>query len=377
MPISFPLTLKELLELEKTTPEAVEAAILALLQGFGFSVTSWQTAGAPRRIIKGISGPLADSFRKGYQVAAAGYGRLARGKWLDLWVEDRYNLPRNGAGYAVGKITLVDHGGGPFTINPGQHLVGTPDGTKTYSVTGSGTLAADGTLVLDIKAEKPGAKYNVPNGSIRKLLTNLPTVTVSNEAQLPSDTWITTPGADTENDADYFARGTAQWGTLAVATPKQFFVAKIKAAVPSITKVGVKDDNPHGPGSLEFVLANAAGPATSPEVTSAQTALNPMRAVGSSTLTAIAATPYSLVLEGEVTVLSAFLNAAKARVDENLARIVEEHDLGEVLRYAQIIEEIMSPEGVKNVQLVTPTSDVAIGSESALTITNRLTWKAV
>lgn len=371
------LSLKELLELEKTTPEAIEATILGLLQGFGFPVTSWQTASVPRRIIKGISSPLADSFRKGYQVASAGYGRLARGRWLDLWVEDRYNLPRNGASYTIGKLTLVDNGGGPHTVNAGQHIVSTQDGTKTYTVTGSGTIAENGTLVLDIKAEKPGAKYNVPNGSITRLLTSLPTVTVSNDAIAPTDTWITTPGGDVEADADYFARGTSQWGTLAVTTPKQFLEAVVKKAVPTITKVRPEDDNPHGPGSCELVLANAAGPATPAEVAAAQLALDPLRAVGSSTLTAVAAQAYNLTLEGEVRVLSAFLNSAKAKVDENLARLVAEHPLGDVVVYEQLVEEVMSPEGVKKVSFTSPTTDVAIGSLSALTITNKLTWKAV
>lgn len=377
MPVSFPLTLKELLELEKTTPEAIEETILGLLAGFGFPVTSWQTTSAPRRIIKGISSPLADSFRKGYQVASAGYGKLARGKWLDLWVEDRYNLPRNGAEYTVGKVTLTDNGGGPHSVNASQHIVATEDGTKSYLVTGSGTLGLNGSITLDVKADKPGAAYNVPNGSITRLLTNLPTVTVSNDALLPAESWITTPGADTESDPDYLARGTSQWGKLAVTVPKQFLEAVVKAAVPSITKVRVEDDNPHGPGSCELVLANAAGPATPAEVAAAQLALDPLRAVGSATLTAVAAQAYGLVLEGEVRVSSAFLNSARAQVDENLARLVAEHPLGDVVVYEQLVEEVMSPQGVKKVSFISPTSDVAIGSLSALTVTNKLTWKAV
>lgn len=375
--MDFPLTLKELLELRNTTREQIEESIIALLQGFGFPTTSWHTASAPRRVIKAVSTPIADSFRKGYQIAAAGYGKLARGTWLDLWVLDRFNLPRTGATYTLGKVRLTDNGGGPHTINANQHIVGTEDGTKLFTISGSGTLALNGTLSLDVKAAKPGAAYNLPNGSIKKVFSGLPTVTVENVALSPNDTWITTPGANKESDAAYYQRGTAQWGKLAISTPKLALIAHALEAAPTLTKIRVEDDNPHGPGSTELVLANASGPATSGEVAAVQARLDTLRVVGSATLTAVAAQAYNLVIEGEAQVKSAFLASAQAAVDENLARLVEEHPLGGVLPLAQIIEEIMSPEGMHNVKLTGITDDVAIGALSALTITNKLQWKAV
>jgi uncharacterized phage protein gp47/JayE len=381
----FPLTLKELLALEKTTPEAVESTILGLLQGFGFPTTSWNSTSAPRRVIKSVSTPIADSFRRGYQFAAAGYGRLAKGKWLDLWVQDRFNLPRTDASYTFGQATLRDNGGGPHTINAGQHIVGTSDGTKLYTIESStglplpAVLPLNGTLAVTLKASKPGSKYNVPNLSITKVFSGLPTVTVENPPIAPTDTWITVPGANTESDPAYYDRGTSQWGKLSISVPKLALIAHAKEAAPTVTKVRVEDDNPHGPGSTELVLANPSGPATPSEVSAVQARLDTLRAVGSSTLTAVAAQSYELVLEGEALVKTAFLEAAKAAVDENLARLVEEHDLGEVLPYAQLVEEIMSPDGMKNVKLTTPApnTDVTPGALSVLTITNKLKWTAV
>lgn len=95
------------------------------------------------------------------------------------------------------------------------------------------------------------------------------------------------PGSQTfaaradETNTEYVTRALAKWGTLAAGGHPSAVAYRILTGVETITKIGVRDDNPNGPGSVDVYLANASGPASLAECAAAQAVFGPYEPLGS------------------------------------------------------------------------------------------------
>lgn len=368
------MTIPLSLLLQPETAEQIEQRALDLLELAGFQVTAWQEGSAPRSLIQWGAEVMADVWLSVYFIARSGFGRTSRGQSLELWGEDRFSLTKEQPTTTVGKATLTDVGGGPHSIAVGGVVI-TTDSGKQYTNTddGGGTLVLNGSLELTFQAAESGAVYNVPNGTAMSLVTDLPTVTATLSVQ-PSGTWITTAGSDLENDKDFLARCLAQWGLLSVATPADYYAAKVRAAVPTLTRVRVKDDNPNGPGTVEVVVANSGGTATSGELLAADVALQAQRSVGSGALTVISAAATTVTIAGTVYVRSADRVAAEAAIDAALADYETELSIGDDVLTYRLIEILMAPDGVRDAVLTAPAANTSIGDDNVAVFAASITF---
>jgi len=154
-------------------------ALLAALKAEGFPVTAWLPGDAARTLLEVDAQTLASLDASVASVAAGGYRSTATGEWLTLLASEFFGLERNPALFAEGPVLLVDAGGtGPHNIAAGDFWVAARSGQR-FVVTESGALPQNGVLVLQVRAESPGA-VNVGVGAINQILTSLPGVQVSN-----------------------------------------------------------------------------------------------------------------------------------------------------------------------------------------------------
>ncbi len=330
---------------------AIEAVIFGVLGIFGFQVTAWTTFSFPYLVVQAFAKVLADVYVLVAAVASGGYGDTAAAmreeRWLDIWAWDRFRLTREPERFATGVVTLVDAGGGAHVIPAGGLIVGI-DGVN-YRSTASVTVPLNGTATVAVIADAAGSIYNLPTGSGPwELVTDFPGLTVTNPAQSGTETWLSTAGADRESNAALYERAVGRWAVLSVATPKGFYAAKIREAVPTITKVAIDAENPNGPGSCEAICATGAGPASGADIILAQSTLDAMRSVGASTATARAAVAVSVPLAGVAYVTAAKVATARAGVAAELSALQVALPLGGTVYAVELIRIVKSQDGVRD-----------------------------
>lgn len=166
-----PFTLAQLLT-PATLPET-KVKFLALLQAQGFpAITEW--AGEPTgtemtfvemlsRALDVLTGAGAPTEQQLASVAAGNYRAWAKGRWLDLLLEQFYLLTRGVTTKTSFQMTLVSDPNAPayqFQVNNGVGdvwLVG-PTG-KRYNSTTAGDLSPGGAVEVAFAAENFGSSY--------------------------------------------------------------------------------------------------------------------------------------------------------------------------------------------------------------------------
>lgn len=370
----MPVTFAQLMQLK--TAEQVRARILAVLGVAGFQVTAWGPFSFQLRVVNGVSSVLADLYTFASENAKGGYGETAEGAWQDLWGQDRYQLEKNPARRLTGVMVATDHGGGPHTGVAAGGIVITDDAGLVWTSTSTVTIPLDGSANVPVEAADDGALYNIPNDATNlRLVSDLPTVTISNPAQSGTETWITTAGADLEEPEAFYARCIARWSELSVASPGLAYASRIMREIPTVTKVGIRDQNPLGPGSMELILATGAGPASGADVTAANSLLLTVRPVGGGLLRARAAVARTVHVGGVAYVAAASRAGAMLGAALQLTSLQSALQPGGTIYAAETIRIIQSQAGVRN---FVPTSlvDTTVGEDEVITISMDVTFVA-
>lgn len=321
--------------------------------------------------------------------------------WIDRFVEgffsDSLDVPftRFRATKARHRFTLTNQSatGGPYTILADRRLKAQAiDGTVFENIEG-GTLAAGvgQELTIEFEAVVSGLSGNIGPGDIYKIQGGaLPGVDISNPIE--SQTFVAR--AD-ETNVEYVTRALARWGTLAAGGHVLAVAYRILTGVETITKIGVRDDNPNGQSSVDVFLANAAGPATNAECLAAAAVFGPYEPLGSRGrwryLPAIAKTLFveaTLELDGtnpdalaDAEYALALLQAqwpmrAGSKLDESLLRGVLRGG-----RYAEYVVTdadgneagVVGFRGVTDVDMSSPSDDETLGAEEVLVLNVTLT----
>ena len=302
--------------------------------------------------------------------------------WIDVDVEGFFQVTRLRATKALHSFRLINTtSGGPYEIEPKTLEASTSDGIKFRNAnTTRKTLAAGNTSTLDIEfeASEAGISGNVAPGDIVKLTTPIPGVDIVN---LPGS--LIRAALDTETNRQYVERALSRWGTLAAGGHDEAIKFNAKKAVPTITRIGVRNDNPFGPGSVGVYLANAPGAATPQEVAAVAAALAPLEPLGSGEYRYLAATEVNValnaLLELDGTNTSAPTNAAQA-----FQKIAAQWPMGTgkldlaliygVLRGGAYEEFGLNGfGGVKGVILNAPTAATLLTAQQVLTISTSIT----
>lgn len=358
--------------IEPTTETEIAESMLALSEDEGLPVTSWHD-GSVWRVLQAIVPSLvADAYQAVARIARGVLLGLSRGDWLTLYGRSQYDEPRAGASPTAGQMVLEDHGGGPHTVTADAHTIADSTGRYVYRVMSGGTLALNGTLTVDVVATAVGAAYNLPNDTDLQLLTVLSTVTVTNPADPSTGTWITQLGADVESDDTYTERLPLKWATLATGSPPDAYRAWA-LAIAGVTRAKCDDANPDGPNTVRVYIDSSALVAT------LQAELDE-KAPSGTAATAVAATTETVTIEGVATVRRAYRTAAEAAVDAALAEYELAVDIGGIVRKAEVIERVMTPEGMVDFELATSwagSPNIQLGATAIPDFSTSITWVEV
>jgi len=292
------------------------ASFLDVFRTAGFSVDSWRAGGGFHTLTRACARGLTSLSEVVQQIARGGFLDLATGDWLTLLARSWFGLTRRPASYTYQTLTLSSSAAAPpYTIVPGQVWVSTsatPGQGYRFNNTTGGTLPSGGTLNVTIKAESPGAAYNVDLHDVTVMVTSLPGVLCDNIA-------VITEGLNEESDAELKVRCRGRWPTL--SAPEHMpgggyeFLAKTDPetgeARPGVTRAYCDIDNPDGPGTIRVYLAGPEGPVTGAVVSSVDAELQPRRGA-SCTLTTLSAVEEEITPTGTVWVYGVTVGVAES-----------------------------------------------------------------
>jgi len=292
------------------------ASFLDVFRTAGFAVDSWRSGGGFHTLTRACARGLTGLSEVVQQIARGGFLDLASGDWLTLLAKSWFGLTRRPASYTYQTLLLTSAAGSPpYTIVPGQVWVSTsasPGSGYRFNNTTGGSLAAGGTLAVTIKAESPGAAYNVALHAASVMVTALPGVMCDNIA-------VVTEGLNEESDPELKNRCRNRWPTLSgpehlpggayefLATTDPF----TGEARPGVTRAYCDIDNPDGAGTIRVYLAGPEGPVSGSVVTAVDAELQPRRGV-SCALTTLSAVARVIVPTGTVWVYGVTVGAAEA-----------------------------------------------------------------
>ncbi len=369
--------------LSPPTEAAMNTTLLAGLTSLGFPVTSWPSGGAGRTLVQAFARVLSDALGLVGNVArgslldlAPGTDPGSPGDWLTLYAASHYGLTRRAATFAVVKVRLsAASGAGPYTITPGQLWATSSAGRRYNSANTSNVVVSAGpsTVDLELRAENPGAAWNLGIGASLTLETPLPGVTaLTIESDTGSGTAMVTAGTDQERDAALRARCRSRWATIGLQHTADAYDA-LARQVPSVgdplvslvTRTKVDDTNPRGAGTVNVWIAGEAGPLDAPEEAAVDAYLQARKSV-----TADLQVENATAVPVNVTATIYVRNNSSAADDaeDRLTAAINAVAIGGTVYRAQLLEELMGPAGVFNAVITSPTGDTALAANEVATV---------
>jgi uncharacterized phage protein gp47/JayE len=345
--------------LTPTTEEEALTTALAFLDDLGFSASSWQSGSLPRALVQLVARFYSDLTYTRVTLTKSRFNDSAQGDFLDLYSDDAYDNQRIAAVYTEITLVLDDTTShvGPFTIAVNQ-LVAQDSGGYTYRNLTGGTLANGGTLTLTFKAEQAGS------GPIPPLGLGIPLITPLAGLPDPIVQAITVVGAEKEDDTKLQTRNRAKWATLSVHAPADAYKAWALAADPSVTRVYINNLNPRGPDTIDIYIAGATNPLPPIVATNVLAYIEPRRGIGAD-VAVLNAVTIDVNIVGTLYVAASYdvdhvSNAVEAALELAFDAMPVGGD-GGVVQLATLYTTIMPVPGVRNVHILLPSGDVAIG----------------
>lgn len=369
--------------LSPPTEVQLTTTILAALSSLGFPVTSWPVGGAGRTLVQAFARVLAAVLVLVANVArgslldlATGTDPGSPGDWLSLLAKSQYQLDRRAPTFAKVKLRLsASSGAGPYTITPGQLWALSSAGRRYNSAnTGNVVLSAGpSTADIELLAENPGVAYNLGLGAVLTLETPLPGVTaLSIESSGGSGTAMVSAGVDQESDAALRLRCKSRWQTIGLQKTSDAYDALAKQApsaadpdVYPVTRTKLDDTNPRGAGTVNLWIADAAGPLTTPDETAVRAYCVARKSVTADLQVANAvARPINVT----ATIYVQGNSGAQAEAVTRLTAAINAVAIGGTVFDGQLIEELMTPTGVYDATITSPTGDVVLAANEVATV---------
>jgi uncharacterized phage protein gp47/JayE len=373
------LTLAQLLAV--ATQSGVLQALILFLQGpqFSFPVTDWEEGGVANTLIQLMAAGQAELSQQISNITAGGYLYLApglqtspfQGDWLGLLTQQLYLLARNGSTFTQGYFLFDDSlDEGPFTITAGEYYVQTGDGL-VYIAAETAVLPAGETVEVLMEAERPGSVYNIAVGTALTPITALTGVIVTNPAPAASlgldpspsgNSWITQFGTDTEQDTALQARCAARWPSLNPIAPSddvlllwaQSAAAAATPPVPNhVTRANTSAD-PNIGGQINMAIAGESGSVPASVVTLVQDYIDPLIPC-TCTLAVSAAPSFGAPLTATIYCPTGQQAVAIAQINAAYIQLLDSTPIGGRIYENQVIAILMSPPGVWDCSITSPT----------------------
>lgn len=332
----------------------------------GLPITDWESGSIQRTNLQIDARTLFDQSQTILNIASQGYLDTATGGWLELIATSFFNLERHLEVITEDTVRLTcDALHGPYTIQAGDLWFGTRTGQRYNSVEDF-IIPAAGFIDVVVRAESPGATYNVPRGAISRMLTPLPGVSATNPVG-----GLRIAGADLESDLSLRRRCVVRWGELGQG-PRDAYESWARS-FPSVTKVAILDQHPRGQGTVDVILWGEGG-VGSLVVAQANTYIQARRPVTADVLV-YSAREIFVPLEARIEYPYALEIGAQAAVRLEIARIQRELGIGQTLRTSTLIDGLYAGEkGVSNVVLIDPIVDVALPVDGVATLIFNPAW---
>lgn len=268
----------------QTAQQVRDTLLLPALATAGSTVGGAPTSSPDRGIVEAEATFLAmeQQLRAGVALSISATTALQAG---DSWVVAAatwYQVPSNqGPGNTPGGIgpfvattalwsipLVCAPTAAPITLVPGQILQAQAQGGQVFNLAipaGAQPIVLNAgnsyKATVPLLARLPGtAAGNVTPGQITSLITAPAGLSVD----LSSTQVLTTAARDQESSAALLVRCYGRWGTIGAGWTSQAFDFLIPSFASDVTRWGVDDANPFGPGSVGVWLATAAGPASGP-----------------------------------------------------------------------------------------------------------------
>jgi hypothetical protein len=370
------LTLAEILA--SPTKDQILDDLLAEVARSEFPVTDWSSGGVVRTLLALEAEVLFDLISEAIPaLAAEGFADTADGDWLTTVARGLFQRDRSLAGFPIQTITLAYAAGStptPLPITVGQTAFVATDGRRYVAATG-GSLAAGGTLSVDVKAESPGASRGLVTG------TAIPTagVTVTAAAVKVVST-VPQFGADEEPDAALIERCEARWPSLEDVPDEDRLVRWAKAASTEVTRVRL-DADPTYAGGILVTVAGAGGAVTGGAVTAVQEYFDERSAI-TDLNTAQNATNVQIDATGTVTVSAALADQVKAKAQEAWVAYLLAAQIGTAVFIDELTRAVIDAGAIDITdQELNGAGDVALASDQVPTpgddLADALTWVTV
>jgi uncharacterized phage protein gp47/JayE len=373
----------------QTRAESV-STLVEIIQELGFETTGWQDGRIQKTLVMGF-GWLASEFTNVVRdMVEFGFNDYATGEALTLFSKSRYQNNRARAIKTAGPARLRSTAQSPYTIDVGQLIASTDDGTEFRNTTG-GTLSAGSSiapsyLTLQWEARLAGSAGNVGGSAINRLITSLAGVTVANDVGTP---WYTTAGADEQSDPALRQQNATKWASLSVEAVRDSLIYLTLALGIGAEKVFIDDQNPRGPGTVDVYASGATAVLGDSQMQTLQTALAArlfqtattwLSDWTGSTTRAAARKPATQTLTPtgyayhDPNVTSAEM---KQRIIKALNLFLAQTPLGgwdfspgpkNVITYADLEATLKGVEGMRTLVLATPSSDVVVGANTLVVL---------
>lgn len=329
------------------------------VQRASFPVTSFQVGSTARTLIENDAAALAELWSLVYTLAQSSLILEADGEWTRLIAKQFYKLDYYPAVATQGYVKFTDtSGGGPYSIAENQVWVQTAGG-KRFNTQAAFVIPASGTINVLVQAESPGALWNVGVGQINRVVTSLPGVTVSNPVYASGD-WITRSGSDDESNAALIARCQARWPDLSNGATAQQYDIWAREADSSVTRTRIAASTTQE-GFVDIVLASASGGVSLAAIIAVGNYLTAKKPLTEG-VSVQSAFVVNIIITATLYVRAGFEAAAIAEAEDNLTRLFVDNGIGTTMYRNNIIEELSTPEGVRNVDLSLPAGDTVLTS---------------
>lgn len=201
-------------------------------------------------------------------IVRGGFPQLATeagSDWVDQVCFGWYQEIRIPASFAVWRWNVTcGANAGPYTLAPeSRELVAVADDGTLFENTNPElvSIPSGGTVSVQFSARVAGVSGNQLSGAVTKFVAKKPGLRITNVGGTS-----VSAARDAETDDQYITRCFGKWAAKGAGYNRQAFDYLIPFFEPNVTRWFVRDDNPSGPGTVAIYLANAAGPASAPEV---------------------------------------------------------------------------------------------------------------
>lgn len=239
-------------EIEVPTLEQVYDEIKAQLPA-GFPINNTDPYGAYETYLRLAAQGIVDVRRFLAELLPQFFVLTASGGWLDLHAAD-VKVNRIPARFTEGLIDFYCEVSGIVPAGAVVQTEADPLGQRLRYLVTESTLIKPPMTRVPVRAESPGAAWNVSSGQITTLVTVLDFVERIENA---SD-WLTQSGVDLESDDLLRERLLLMWPALGTGSTWHAYM-KWAREVQGVVKVAVLDQHPRGQGTVDVVIAPSVG----------------------------------------------------------------------------------------------------------------------